>query len=114
MTILVRMGLALSLLAAYATAAWALDDPTRPPQLGAGPVADTAAPVADWQVTSILIAGERKVAVVNGHSVVEGGQVGGAEIVRIAPTEITLRGVAGEFTVKLLSQEVRMPAAAGH
>ncbi|WP_126452405.1 hypothetical protein [Sulfuriflexus mobilis] len=87
--------------------AHAYEDPTRPPDF-AGTGADTQqlnAPV--WQLSSILISAERRLAVINGQTVRQGEQIGNARVIRIGATGVTLRNNTETFTVKLLSLPVK-------
>src|SRR5258708_33534499 len=75
-------------------------DPTRPPAASeAGvPPGSEAGP----RVESILIAPDRRVAVINGETVTLGGRVADAEVVRIDESEVVVRGAEGERTLRLL------------
>jgi MSHA biogenesis protein MshK len=78
--------------------AQALVDPTRPPNFVAG--AQSEAPAGN-QLTSVLLSGGRKVAVINGATVPLGGMVGDARLVRISETEVALRKGSGIEVLKL-------------
>ncbi len=54
------------------------------------------------RVESILIAPDRRVAVINGETVTLGGRVADAEVVRIDESEVVVRGAEGERTLRLL------------
>lgn len=84
-------------------------DPMRPPALGptAAP-GENAAPA----VQMIMIAPQRRYAVIDGYPVAQGGRVRNAQVVRIEETQVTLRGSTGETTVlKLLPQAHKKTAA---
>lgn len=66
----------------------ALVDPTRPPNAPAG---EAEAVQSGTQLQSILIASNRRLAIINGATVGLGGMVGEAKVVRITETEVTLR-----------------------
>lgn len=74
-------------LGALQASAQALVDPTRPPNAPAGEA--DAAPGGS-QLQSILIAANRRIAIINGVTVGLGGMVGEAKVVRITETEVTL------------------------
>lgn len=84
--------LATSLLATAGAVAGPLGygDPTQPTPLdrpaivaaSEGPVADRIAP-ARWTLTSTLIAGNRRIAVINGRSVALGARIDGARLVAV-------------------------------
>ena len=75
-------------------------DPTRPP--AASEAAVPAGSEAGPRVESILIAPDRRVAVINGETVTLGGRIADAEVVRINESEVVVRGAEGERTLKLL------------
>lgn len=88
---LARMLLAAGLAFAAASAhAQALVDPTRPPNAPVGGDVSDAAPGSS-QLQSILIASNRKLAIINGTTVALGGMVGEAKVVKITETEVTLQ-----------------------
>jgi MSHA biogenesis protein MshK len=70
--------------------AQALVDPTRPPNAPAAGEVPGAAPGGSL-LQSILIASNRKLAIINGTTVALGGMVGEARVVRITETEVTLK-----------------------
>ncbi|OAI52018.1 hypothetical protein AYO46_06830 [Betaproteobacteria bacterium SCGC AG-212-J23] len=87
-----------SALGAGAVCAAPFADPTQPPvihdQMAAGRYGGT-------RVESILIAPDRRLAVISGQQVAVGGQVGAGTVVRITETEVVVRGADGEQTLKL-------------
>lgn len=103
--------LCIASLVAAAPAAWAsrLDDPTRPPGYAFGGVPRSAHRTG-WNLSQILIAPDRRQAIINGHSVREGDYVGGARVVEILPSEVKLRRKDRAFSIKLLSGSVKRPA----
>lgn len=88
--------LAASLLACAAHAA-PFADPTQPPARGAGEAAASGGP----RVESILIAPDRRLAVVNGQQVTVGSRIGAGTVVRISETEVVVRGSEGEQPLRL-------------
>ena len=84
-------------------------DPMRPPAIGpAAPGESAGAPA----VQMIMIAPQRRSAVIDGYPVAQGGRVRNAQVVRIEETQVTLRGSTGETTVlKLLPQAHKKTAA---
>jgi MSHA biogenesis protein MshK len=78
------------LAAAAGSHAQALVDPTRPPNAPALSAEGTEAPAGN-QLQSVLISAGRRIAVINGETVSVGGRVGDATVVKINPTEVTLR-----------------------
>lgn len=81
-----------------------LNDPTRPPAALWAPAASEAAPrtPARPQLQSVLISnGGRRVAVIDGQVVRQGGKVGGAVVVEIRDTTVVLRHGKSLETLKL-------------
>ena len=93
-------------------AAAVLPDPTRPPGRLDG--AAVAAPADDnWQLGSILIAAQRRVAVINGRPLTVGEQISGARVVAIEPGRVRLRRGAREIVLELLSAHPRRRVVSG-
>lgn len=83
-------------------------DPTRPPAaIEPGDLASRS-PGAP-RLESVLIAPDRRVAVISGQQVTLGGKVGVGEVVRITETEVVIRGAEGLETLKLLPELKRPP-----
>ncbi len=61
------------------------------------------------RLESVLIAPDRRVAVISGQQVTLGGKVGAGEVVRITETEVVIRGAEGLETLKLLPELKRPP-----
>ncbi len=85
-------------------------DPTQPPV--ARDQADAGA-ASGPRVQSILIAPDRRLAVINGQQVTVGSRVGTAAVVRITETEVVLRSADGEQKLKLFPELARDAAAPG-
>ena len=95
--------LAASLLAGAVQAA-PFADPTQPPVIrNAGEAGLAAGP----RIESILIAPDRRVAVINGQQVTIGSRVGTAAVVAISETEVVLRGAGGEQRLKLFPEVIK-------
>jgi len=92
-------------------AAQALTDPTRPPlELMAASTAG-AAPHAPLQ--SILLSSTRKGAIINGQYVALGGNYGKSSLIKITPTEVTLKSDQGLEVLKLYPPMEEASAASG-
>ena len=87
-----------------------LRDPTRPPDYAASAAVGALAPSKPWELTSVLISGTRKVAVLNGRSVREGDAIGDAVVVKILPNAVRLSGKGRVFTVSLVATGAKQPA----
>ena len=91
--------------------AQALRDPTRPP--GAGARGTSQKPESSgWHLQSVLISPERRYAIINGEVVAVGGAVSGAQLLAVAPEQVTLRTRAGVRVVQLYPDVLR-PDAGG-
>lgn len=85
-----------------AGAADGLNDPTRPPQTVSAAHSVEQAPVMPrWELQAILVGEERRVAVINGRPLREGGRLEGATLVRIAADKVLLRYQGTTVTLKL-------------
>jgi MSHA biogenesis protein MshK len=105
---------ALLALGATARAAPPLVDPTRPPALGDPALAGAEAAATGGErfvLSSVLVAGERRVAVVNDRVVSIGDVVDGARVTAIKPYAVTLALDAERLTVTLPG--VALDAGAG-
>jgi hypothetical protein len=85
-------------------------DPTRPPTALDATSAGTGTPEGP-RLESVLIAPDRRVAVINGQQVVVGARIAAGEIVRISEGEVVIRAADRLQTLKLVP-ETRQPAAA--
>jgi len=104
---------ALSLLAS--ACAWSVAqaapfaDPTRPPAV-AEASSTAAVSTGGARLESVLIAPDRRLAVINGQQVGVGGKVADSEVVRISETEVVIRTAEGLQTLKLVPEFKRTPA----
>ncbi len=78
-------------------------DPTRPPALDAERSEVPAGP----RVESILIAPDRRIAVISGQQVTIGSRIGDGEVVRISESEVRIRKPGGEESLKLFTTQAR-------
>jgi MSHA biogenesis protein MshK len=82
-------------------------DPTRPPNiLSEEGVAATSGP----RLESVLIAPDRRLAVIGGQQVRLGGKYGEGQVVRITETEVVIRNGDATETLKLLPEAQKQPA----
>lgn len=92
-------------------AGWATDDlqdPTRPPSFAASEPAAASQPSAPrLQLNSILIARDRRVAVINGEPVRVGSRIGGAHVLSIEPSRVVLRRGDRLLALSLLNLRVK-------
>jgi MSHA biogenesis protein MshK len=96
-------------MAALHAAAQSMPDPTRPPfvarSTATGPAAPAEAPVPVLQ--SILIAKDRRMAIISGQRYDVGDRIGDARIIRISETEVLLRSGASQTTLRLFPQVLK-------
>ena len=110
-----RLMLAQAIAAAAALAlpagstAQALTDPTRPPL----ELMSAAGATPRMPLQSILLSSARKGAIINGQYVALGGSYGKAKLVRITPTEVTLKSDQGLEVLQLYPPMEKTSAAFG-
>lgn len=87
-------------------------DPTRPPgavQDVSGELRALGAP----RLESVLIAPDRRVAVISGQQVTVGSRFDGGQVVRITESEVLIRNARGDQSLKLFPQDGKRPPARG-
>lgn len=104
-----RLAFILGLACAGAAQGAPFADPTRPPVL-AEPVQGSAATSEGPRLESILIAPDRRIAVISGQQVVVGAKVAGGEVMAITESEVVIRGADGLQSLKLVPQVRQLPA----
>lgn len=85
----------------------ALVDPTRPPMTVSESSAKESAAPAGPQLQSVLISPTRRVAVISGSTVVQGGKYGNATVASISEGEVLLRYADRKETLHLISGVVK-------
>jgi len=108
----VAMVLAGIVISATALAA-PLDDPTRPPGAQSAEVQKAARKPLRWTLSSTLVSGGRRTAVINDRVVAVGEKVSGARVVEILPSKVRLRRHGSDITLVLLKQNVKRPSRHG-
>lgn len=102
--------LALLLAASCANAA-PFADPFRPPRDVERPAADAAAAGAGApRLESVLIAPDRRVAVINGTQYTEGARIGDGRVVSITESEVLIRRADRDEALKLFPQTGKRPS----
>lgn len=100
LAVMVR-GLALGLLIlAPAVQGEPVDDPMRPP-VRESRATGSADPHPGWSLTSVLIADDRRLAIINDRVLREGESVAGARVVRIEADHVLIRHSDGERRLSL-------------
>ena len=79
-------------------------DPFRPPREVEAPAAGPSAPSTP-RLESVLIAPDRRIAVINGQQYSEGTTFGDGRILRISETEVVIRRPGRDEALKLYPQE---------
>ena len=82
-------------------------DPTRPPNVLSEEVAATP---AGPRLESVLIAPDRRLAVISGQQVRLGGKYGEGQVVRITETEVVIRNGEATESLRLLPEVQKQPA----
>jgi MSHA biogenesis protein MshK len=99
------LGLASALPARAADVFDGLPDPTRPSStLGGGDGVATS--VHGLVLQSVLIAPQRRLAVINGQTLAVGERIGDATVVAIQPHEVVVKRAGGELTLRLVPRYV--------
>ena len=111
-TILLMGALLVLLMPAGRVRAASLPDPTRPPQRFVASAASGSVVADNWQLGSILIAPQRRVAVINGRPLSVGDQVSGAKVMTIEPGQVRLRRGSRDIVLDLLSVRPTVTAVA--
>ncbi|HWA36923.1 MAG TPA: MSHA biogenesis protein MshK [Burkholderiales bacterium] len=101
--------LLLAALAAFAGIAGAAPfaDPTRPPNAPAEAATQPDATPAGPRLESVLIAPDRRIAVISGQQVKLGGKFGEGRVVRITETEVAIREGGATQVLRLLPEAQR-------
>jgi MSHA biogenesis protein MshK len=84
-------------------------DPTRPPDFAPADAAPGGS--AGPRLESVLIAPDRRVAVIGGQQVRLGEKFGDGRIVRITESEVVIRTAEGTQTLKLFPEVEKRPRA---
>ena len=98
-----RLVLALALAAGPALAQSGIGDPTRPTSLSepGDAQAEAAAQGPRWRLQSTLVADNRRLAVINGRTVAQGGRVDGAKLVEVRQDGVTLEQDGQRIDIRL-------------
>jgi hypothetical protein len=78
-----------------------LHDPTRPADFNTDSAFDSS------PLTAIIIAPDRKIAVVYGKTVKEGDQVGNSKVISIEENKVQLKSPDGIVTLRLVEKQVK-------
>ena len=95
--------LALGMLLGEAAQCAPFADPTRPPAAIEAESTSSGSPGAP-RLESVLIAPDRRIAVISGQQVMLGGKVGAGKVVSITESEVVIRGAKGVQTLRLLPE----------
>jgi MSHA biogenesis protein MshK len=79
-------------------------DPTRPPDAAPGGPAPSGQSPGGPRLESVLIAPDRRVAVISGQQVRLGEKFGDGHVVRITESEVVIRSGEGTATLKLFPE----------
>lgn len=98
--------------AAWPAAAAPFADPTRPPALFGGERGESAVPSGP-RLESVLIAPDRRVAVISGQEVTIGSRFGDGEVVGITESEVRIQRPGGEESLRLFGADTQRRPVAG-
>ena len=84
-----------------------LNDPTLPPNVSTV-VNQTTDSAASWQLSSILVSPQRRVAIINGKSVQPGEILSGAKVLSISETGVKLKHRGEIIQLRLFPANVKM------
>lgn len=101
------------LYAAAAAQSERLVDPTRPPSAPDPARTGDVAPTAGPQLQSVLISPARRIAVISGQTVVQGGKYGDATVAEITESAVHLRYANRRQTLLLVPGIVKRDRRAG-
>ena len=96
----------------FASAQNGLGDPTKPTALAA-PEPEEAVAGPRWRLQSTLVADTRRLAVINGRTVVQGGQIDGATVREVRREGVTLEIEGRRIELRLLQDTVNVKRAGG-
>lgn len=98
-----RLGALLLLCAAAAPAAGqtGFGDPTRPTSLSEPEPERATVRGPRWRLQSTLVADTRRLAVINGRTIVQGGLVDGARLLEVRPDGVTLEQDGQRIVLRL-------------
>jgi MSHA biogenesis protein MshK len=83
-------------------------DPFRPPrQAEQAASGERAAPIAATRLESVLIAPDRRIAVINGQQYTEGARFGSGRVLRISEAEVVIRHADRDEAIKLFPQGIK-------
>lgn len=98
-------------LAAWSAQAAPFADPFLPPQqataAGAKPRAGSSAPADGSRLESVLIAPDRRVAIIDGQPYAEGDRFGDGRVLRISEAEVIIRRANRDEALKLFPTAAR-------
>jgi MSHA biogenesis protein MshK len=81
-----------------------LRDPTRPP----GYMNSDSAIITTWQLDAVIIAKDRKIAIINGQSIKIGEKISTYQLIDIQPNSVQLQGANDKITLFLLDNSFNM------
>ena len=83
-----------------------LDDPTRPANI-ANATSSATAVTSSWDLSSILVSPQRRVAIINGKTVKSGETLAGAKVLMINKTSVKLKSRGEIILLKLFPDSVK-------
>jgi MSHA biogenesis protein MshK len=91
-----------------------LVDPTRPADVMPLMIGDVNGSGGTFELNSVLISPERRIAIVNGIRVKRGDQIDGAEVVEINPGVVRLKAEGETFEVRMTASVKTVVSGGGN
>jgi MSHA biogenesis protein MshK len=107
-----RLLAALAIAAAGPVLAAPFADPTRPPTVSGSERPGAALP-AGPRLESVLIAPDRRLAIVSGQELTIGSRLGDGEVIAITESEVRIRRPGGEESLKLFVPDAQRRPVSG-
>ncbi len=108
------LALALFMLAAAHAPAEQLNDPMRPPgkEMMSGGKGGRQTVASRYRLDSVIIAPNRRQAIINGKRLTLGESISGAKLIDIQTTQVTLQVAGKSHVLTLLPLSIKMPSEA--
>lgn len=90
-----------------------IGDPTRPTSLSEPDTATAAVQGPRWRLQSTLVADERRLAVINGRTIAQGGRIDGATLVEVRQDGVTLEAEGQRIQLRLVPVTINVKQSGG-
>ena len=112
--LLASVAAALALMGAAHVSAEAINDPMQPPgrEMAGRGKAGTPAAATRYRLDSVIIAPNRRQAIINGQRLSLGESIGGSRLIDVQATQVTLLVGGKSHVLTLLPLSIKMPSEA--